>query len=411
MDGISSSLNHAVSTLNYLNEIERLNRKPPLHISEHKGYRLDENQILDLPGIETNLFDGDAELWLQVRRLHPNRPPEPKGVLALWLSPSNAPAAKPEIQQDLVIDEKELWSEALARHLEEDRREDKLVYLKLEECPEVTTAFDNYIDNEWKKWSVAETPRRETIEFYDRLFGLYQEIETTGSDNPKEVIWGAGIALWNISNHSIQYPLITKQVEIELDSHTMSLNVRPTSSDSTIELGPYFALEVPGAQVTEQLAKTIIETSVESFSPFDLGPYESILHSAAGQLDKNGAYWPDKNPASIDRKLPSARDELIVTDTWTLFSRPRSTNSFADDIHKLLEGVRESEGITGAAETMLCGPSNEKKDRRKLNFRGVSSLGLGSPQEGGFPSSGGGQEIVNQRLKNCTSQSHSIKSR
>ena len=53
-------------------------------------------------------------------------------------------------------------------------------------------------------------------------------------------------------------------------------------------------------------------------------------------LDPNGVYRPNQISPE-DRSVPKPQANLIVTDTWVLFARPRSTNLFVQDLERFKE--------------------------------------------------------------------------
>src|SRR5438093_1969 len=70
------------------------------------------------------------------------------------------------------------------------------VRLRLDRHPEIQQAIDAYSAGPWRRWAESEKPRRETIAIYDRFFRVLQTIEAEGVENPTEVVFGAGMALW-----------------------------------------------------------------------------------------------------------------------------------------------------------------------------------------------------------------------
>jgi hypothetical protein len=198
--------------------------------------------------------------------------------------------------------------------------------LRLIRFPEIKKEVEDYIGQTWASWAEAERPRRETINIYDRLFSLQQALKLEGSDKPLEVVWGLGVARWKLPPHELDHPLVEQLVELELDSAGAIL-IRPRDLDPIIALKPFVAMENPSADLVARFAREhFVKLALErDLSPFEKDTYTPVLRYACAQLDRAGRYLPDH--AQIDdRKVPPAGSNLLVTDTWVVYARPRSEN-------------------------------------------------------------------------------------
>ena len=84
--------------------------------------------------------------------------------------------------------------------------------LRLSSFPEFETAWENYIDSHWNKWAELERPRGRSIALYSKLYQIHQRIISLGEDNPIELVWGVGIAVWQrqsarVLSHIIEQPI------------------------------------------------------------------------------------------------------------------------------------------------------------------------------------------------------------
>ncbi len=79
----STAQENMLATLEYLLHLDRLRSRPIFRLSDHKLPFFHEHNFADLPGIETNLVEGEREVWLSIRRLQANQPPKPRE----WLRP------------------------------------------------------------------------------------------------------------------------------------------------------------------------------------------------------------------------------------------------------------------------------------------------------------------------------------
>ncbi len=78
---LSAAAKNLISTFEYLLELDRRRRRPVFQLSEHKLLAFHECQIVGLSEVETNLIDGDLDVWLRIPRLKPERPPNPDEML------------------------------------------------------------------------------------------------------------------------------------------------------------------------------------------------------------------------------------------------------------------------------------------------------------------------------------------
>ena len=184
--------------------------------------------------------------------------------------------------------------------------------------PHLASPFNAYAEGVWAEWAATEGPRRKTIQL--------QALEAEGAENPLELVWGLGVAVWkHPSGHVLRYPIITQLVEIALDAKTLALEIRPRDRLPVLEMDAYAELDVPGVVHVEATWRGFIERVDSTLSPFEAGEVESVLKASVGFLDASGIYWPDVRTDS-DRTVPSAQDHLIVTDTWVIFARKSDLN-------------------------------------------------------------------------------------
>jgi hypothetical protein len=117
---------------------------------------------------------------------------------------------------------------------------------------------------------------------------------------------------------------VEQLVELEIDGAGAIL-VRPRGLDPVIALKTFAAMDNPSTDIVarfarEHFAKLALERDL---SPFEKDTYTPVLRYASSQLDRAGRYFPDHSQID-DRKVPPAGQNLVVTDTWVVYARPRS---------------------------------------------------------------------------------------
>src|SRR5207302_7315520 len=126
-----------------------------------------------------------------------------------------------------------------------------------------------------------------------------------------------------------------RRVDLELDdAHGGRLRIRPTDTEAMCDLKPYEEFGCTGLPGLSDLIRREVYRAADSegISPFIRESFEPILSAAASRLDPEGAYAPDGAAGDAREKDPS---QLIVTDRWVLFARPRSQHVILQDISRL----------------------------------------------------------------------------
>lgn len=393
-----------LSILDYLLHLDRMRSRPVFQLSDHKLPFFHEHAFQGLPGVETNLIEGGEEVWLSIRRLQANPPPNSHDWLRPWINIPNDPGKKPSLAESLVLHPSALppidrltqtqtvsnpvtataespgKSTGTPEHDTDDAAPEEIT-LRIEDVPEIQELFDRYLSEQWTPWSQTESARRKTIQKYDQFFSLMQDVEAGGgTEDSIEIAWGLGIAMWDSGKggDSILYPLISRTVELNIDPQTMSITVRPTEREPVVHIDAFEALHIQQAADVEKRARAEFAASESTLSPFDPPTYEGILRYAAGQLDSHGVYWPDERENENDRALPVSRSQLVVTDTWVVYARKRSTNFIAADVQRLRQAVNDADALPPAPALVVTEPSDQPVVRRSRSYRGMSSAGLGA---------------------------------
>ncbi|MBN1928940.1 MAG: very short patch repair endonuclease, partial [Chlorobiaceae bacterium] len=240
----------------------------------------------------------------------------------------------------------------------------------------------------WEAWAAGEKPRRQTIDLYGSLFAIKHQLEAEETTRPTELVWGIGIATWQltlpesqgkVSKIDFEYPLLTQQMEVGLDESTMALFLRPRATDTRYE-GDAFASCVGRAAVeVERAARQQLEQNQEHpVTPFDPGSYTDLLKLVATNMDSHGAYRPLPEG---DGTAPPPGEHLVVTDSWALFTRPRSNNFLLDDLQRLKERLTEGCDIPKGPAAFVTLPSDDPAPFENIRFRGLS--GGGTDRGGG----------------------------
>ncbi|MGH8501469.1 MAG: AAA domain-containing protein [Gammaproteobacteria bacterium] len=393
-----------VDLIDYVRQLAELGQKPVFSVKEYKQLLYHESALKNRIGIHHNLNDDDGPIWLKIERLKRLDPPEPPEIIRDWITVGRDPFQSPAVADTRTdtLDKKEA-----ARLVEEGvldaadvqsalkpqpGRERVDVIYRRENLPEIEHTIEQYLGQTWTPWSETEKPRRESIAIYDKFFSTYQAIASEDGDEPLELVWGVGIARWKIQSREIDHPLIEQLVDLQVNTDSGAITLRPRSTEPQLALKPYFALEISGADTVFNFARDFLgrRPEDEEFSPFLAGSFEPILRQAVAHLDNQGQYHPDERGDITDRGVPNAKQTLAVTDTWAIYARRRSDSFFVADLDRLKKAVANADQLPGPAERLVTEPPDEGGYHSPVINLGA---GFNGYHEGTGGSVGGGRLI------------------
>ncbi|AYA38063.1 DUF559 domain-containing protein [Hymenobacter oligotrophus] len=374
-----------LALLSFVRESVRLKTTPAADVTRQSAFCALEAQLADLPGVTLNVAPdyADEELWLRVERLQETPAPAiADAVLATLTELTNDPGQAPRLRTQLPA--QTLVRLGLLREgTEQEPSYNPLAPVPLAELPQAAAyaaALAQYQQQAWQPWALHETRRRRTIGWYSRLYALKQQLDGGLADAPLELVWGVGVGAWQLPAVEVRHPVLTRLVELTLNPQTMALEVRPRELTTRLEADVYAAHEVPGVAALEQGSRTLL-AEAPYLSPFEAATFEPVLRLAAALLDAQGRYLPDE-----PRTVPAAAPQLQLTDTWVLFARPRSTNTFLQDLERLHTRIQALRGALPAAVAALVRePASYHANQPLPAFRGLSMVGNPAEANGAAP--------------------------
>lgn len=405
-----------IELIEFTQQSALLRASPIADVNRHGVFFEYEHGIASLHGLHFDVASGDGEneIWLVVERLQESPAPQPESVLLkAWIELTNNPAKEPTLRSHLELQTlMNIGATLIPKDTKNFDPKQLVPLISFEHKKSVDDQLKAYIANVWRPWAAEEKRRRLSISLYAKLFTLKQQLEGGIVDAQLELVWGAGMAIWNMAGAQVTYPLITKLVELSLNEATMAIEVRPRDIDPRVEFDIYSAADNPGVPDLERAAKEFFAKATTTFSPFDRGTFEPLLRSAATHLDPKGIYWPAQSTAE-DRTLPKPTEELRVTDTWVLFARPRSASLFIQDLErfkKKLENKNVVAKLPKAVEALVTDPATTNEDIPLPPFRGVSMVcgsgasvfGGQTPQDLFFPMPFNDEQVRIVQLMECS---------
>ncbi|WP_319408749.1 AAA domain-containing protein [uncultured Desulfosarcina sp.] len=365
---IKDNLGHVFT---YLENLERLDRKPIFDINSHKAMAVYEHQFVSLPGVDYWSDENPAEAWFRINRLHPTLPPTPPDVLTDWIDLKKDPNREPILKLTIVV---LASSSAAEKEVFDPQNGNSTIVLNLDDAPEVQDAFDQYVENQWVPWSEKEKLRRFTIGLYEDLFRFQHH----STEQVLELVVGMGILRWKAPGANINYPLITKSVEAVLDPESKIITIYPTNRAPKSEIEYLQKFDVSNIADLEEHVDDLLMDMDTEINPFIPESFKSILHYLSANISSKGVFYPDINKDRNDRSLPMAEPNPVMTDTWVLFIRQRKTNFIAEDIKRIRSSIDSAESLPASCGILVTEPDDVIIERQKINYRGISSLGFES---------------------------------
>ncbi|HXW30351.1 MAG TPA: hypothetical protein VEK55_13395, partial [Xanthobacteraceae bacterium] len=225
-----------------------------------------------------------------------------------------------------------------------------------------------YIDGPWTSWADIEAPRRKTTALYERLLEIAALDDSVSSDQPLELVWGIGVSRWKRGGHDIDVPVIERLAELDVvEKPEPEVRIRPRGVGAIVNLKPFEAVAAGRMRLALDSARRVLE-AIENggeISPFARDSFEPILNVIRSQLDPQGSYWADQE--TTQTSYPDAGENLVVSDRWVIFVRPRSDSFILRDIDRLkdaIDGAGKSEdGLVGAARALVLIPDDDARAR------------------------------------------------
>ncbi|UWX58144.1 AAA domain-containing protein [Chlorobaculum sp. MV4-Y] len=365
--------------LDYIEEQAKDINPRAFRLSNTREFLRHRADFVGLPGVEFDISVEGDHFWLRVHRLEAHMPPVLDGKNRNFIRIGDDPAgAKPSIDD-----------EAVKAHLlaaAEDKTAEQIEALERQHRESLEEVLAQY-SALWKAWAAGEKPRRQTIELYGALFAIKHQLEAEETTRPTELVWGIGIATWQLtwpesqgkgSKVDFEYPLLTQQMEVGLDESTMALCLRPRATDTRYEGDAFASCMGRVAVEVERTARQQLELSQERpVTPFDPASYADLLKLVATNMESGGVYRP---VSAENETVPPPGEHLVVTDSWALFTRPRSNNYLLDDLQRLKERLAGECDIPNGPAALVTTPSDEPAPFGHIRFRGLSGYG---PDRGG----------------------------
>jgi very-short-patch-repair endonuclease len=172
-----------------------------------------------------------TDIWVEINKPTLFSPPEIPVILQPWLSRTsirNSSGELPSLAQSIFIEEECEPDENGAVHRITIERE-------LKDCPEVTEAWDAYMQNEWMPWAEKDKVLQTVQRIYTRLYSIYQTQQRLGE--AYEVMMALGYLTWRTkTGQQVKRHLITTQIALSFNAVKGCIVIGPAAEGAKPEL-------------------------------------------------------------------------------------------------------------------------------------------------------------------------------
>lgn len=228
----------------------------------------------------------------------------------------------------------------------------------LADHPEITEAWRVYLDTQWTPWVAAIETWLHNHRIYRKLFEIHQAQERLGE--AYELIMGFGLLTWKPeSGDPVRRHVLCASVELELDPNKGVFTVRPASEGAKLRVELDM---VPVDQRPSDLQEHMhAAVQLAEDDPWDMGPIENALRSAAQAMHEDGEY---------ERSMARPREATaapLVHIAPALILRKRSTRDLLKVLDAISLDVEEAEELTPllqlAVEVPVDAPDDDGHER------------------------------------------------
>lgn len=208
--------------------------------------------------------------------------------------------------------------------------------LSLAEYPEVSDAWEKFVDSKWKPYAELHRQWQSVQNVYSKLFKIYQEQLKFGEEY--EFILGLGLLTWKTpSGHSVKRHLITAKAVLTFDAKQGKFTVIPSPD------GAQLSVELDMLDIAEQPIGAK-QTAIAGLCSADDNPWErssinSVLNSLANLLaDRGQGEFHAKiiEPSRVDNQT-----KPIVDLAPALILRKRSAQQVEEKLQRIREQIAQ----------------------------------------------------------------------
>ncbi len=333
---------------------------------------LPQNQDCRSPAWQADFEPGDS--WLEVRKQHFLKPPNPPDAILPWVDQNALRRALEEMPSILPS----ILMPDLGAEIGEGE-EPPLVEHRISEHPEIQRAYDRYRPS-WETWS-AEYRRRESIQqVYAELFRLHTQVQKQGEII--ELILGLGLLDWNDTKSTrVLRHIVTARIDLHFEPATGVIRLEPAADGAVLRIEDDM-LDAERRPERSYYASVNEQLNAIGDEIWDRARMWTALKSWAGALHPDSQWSSELKPAcsSVGKPMVSFAPALILRKRTqagmvriydAIISRLNETNTsippgwlgLIEACSAMTDRPWETLGLEGEAESPAA-PSNTQNRRR-----------------------------------------------
>lgn len=210
---------------------------------------------------------------------------------------------------------------------------------RLEEDPEVQSAWDRYVEDKWLPWTEEHNAWEKVHKVYSALFAIHQEQLRLGEEY--ELVLGLGLLTWQTpTGQRVRRHLLVADAILQFEARLGKFTVRPHTEGA--ELRP----ELDMLDIEDQPARAE-ETAKGSLAaaeddPWEEGCVEGVLQALVHSINSQGDYHD-----SLEAKNTRASVKPIVEYAPAVILRKRSAKGLTETLKQIKEQIENGESIPG----------------------------------------------------------------
>ncbi|UYV11505.1 MAG: AAA domain-containing protein [Phycisphaera sp.] len=230
--------------------------------------------------------------------------------------------------------------------------------LALADHPDVAEAWQAYLEQQWRPWVDRIQTWLHNRRIYRKFFEIHQAQERLGE--AYELVMGFGLLAWAPeSGEPVRRHLLCANVELELDPNKGVFTLRPASEG--VKLRVELDMVPVDQRPTDLQERMSGAALIADDDPWELGPIENALRSAARALHQDGEYERAMERPGQANAAPR------VHIAPALILRKRSTRDLLKVLDAISLDVEEAGALTPllqlAVEATVDAPENDDHER------------------------------------------------
>ncbi|RZB37738.1 MAG: hypothetical protein SRB2_00840 [Desulfobacteraceae bacterium Eth-SRB2] len=345
--------NKAIRLIDYLTELALLRSKIVRDISAYQSVLWLHEIPQELEYCFSQAWgtneEFDENIWIEVKKYDEPILDEIPEICEKWVDRSTLRNTKdiPELLSSINIQVEEQNPDAKLDTPEKDEFIPVNKTLLLNDHPEVSEAWEGFVDSKWFFWADLHQRWQSVQKVYAKLFSIYQEQQKLGEEY--ELVLGLGFLSWRTpSGQATRRHLVVAKAALTFEARLGKFIVTPATD------GAQLAAEFDMLDIEDQPrhARQVAQEGLLSAdeNPWDRSSVEPVLKAIANSLADRGQ---GEYHETLEQNQRHSQEKPIVEYAPALVLRKRSVKGLEQTLKKMKEQI-ESGGEIPAEFIDLC---------------------------------------------------------